>query len=525
MRLTITCNRTNALLCLAVLASLWTILYFNLSHTNRQAVNRTSMVSQVPIGVVAVAAAVGDKKPADKPAPSGKSDFLLKSELDGAAVFTRSATDWSRDDGTCDGGEHYAKAVLHSVAGDLPISVHPKKIDVIVSRYVIDGRVWEHDQVRRFHDIVKQDGDLQFVDIGGNIGVYGLTMAKLGRTVLFVEPLLINVQKLCNSVRAGKYPDVYVIHNAFCRRPGSRSASERAASCQQNVNGLPSADRVVAVAAAAVGDKKPADKPAPSGKSDFLLKSELRWYVRWGRALREDRASFSSGDLPIFVHPKKMDMIVSRYVIEGSMWEHDQVRRFHDIVKQDDDLQFVDIGGNIGVYGLTMAKLGRTVLFVEPLLINVQKLCNSVRAGKYPDVYVIHNALSSTRFKVGFRTYEGNVGATNVKNATSSGETAQAVLLNDLLEVFKLKKVAIKLDVEAHEAKVLLGGDNFFKSVDVRYVQLEWGRHRKSPSGREIVDFLTRYFMKPYHPATDQLLDTNGYRTWPVDVFWKKTTR
>ncbi|XP_067678179.1 uncharacterized protein [Haliotis asinina] len=339
MRLTITCNRNKAFLCLAVLASVWTVLYFNLSHTNRQALNRTPMDSKVPIGIV-TAVAGGDKKPA------WKSDFLLKSELVGATVVTRSATNWSREDGTCDGDEHYVKTVLHSPAGDLPIFVHPKKIDVYVSGNIIDGRVWEHDQVRRFHDIAKQDGDMQFVDIGGNIGVYGLTIAKLGRTVLFVEPLLKNVQKLCNSVRAGKYSDVYVIHNA----------------------------------------------------------------------------------------------------------------------------------------------------------------------------------LSSTRFKVGFGTYEGNVGGTYVKNASSSGETAQAVLLDDLLEVFKLKKVAIKLDVETHEAKVLLGGDKFFKSVDVRYLQLEWGPHKNDPDGRDIIDFLTRHFMKPYHPATDQLLDTKDYSTWPGDVFWKKAT-
>ncbi|XP_067667257.1 uncharacterized protein [Haliotis asinina] len=199
------------------------------------------------------------------------------------------------------------------------------------------------------------------------------------------------------------------------------------------------------VTAVAGGDKKPA------WKSDFLLKSELvgatvvmRSATDWSR---EDGTCDGdehyvktvlhspAGDLPIFVHPKKIDMIVSRYVIEGKVWEHDQIKKFHDIAKQDGDMQFVDIGGNIGIYGLTIAKLGRTVLFVEPLLKNVQKLCNSVRAGKYSDVYVIHNALSSTRFKVGFRTYEGNVGATKVKNASSSGETAQAVLLDDLLEV------------------------------------------------------------------------------------------
>ncbi|XP_071095731.1 uncharacterized protein [Haliotis cracherodii] len=347
MRLTIVCNRTNALLCLAILASFWTILYFHLSQKNERAVFPHSHGQQEPIGV-ASAIKVRVKTPAvDKAPPGGGGDFLLKPSLSGATVVTRSATDWSRDDGTCEGDQNFVRTVLHSAAGDLPIFVHPKKMDVWVSGNILDGRVWEQEHVKRFHDVVKQDGDLEFVDIGGNIGVYGLTIAKLGRKVLFVEPLLKNIQKLCSSVRAGKYTDVYVIHNA----------------------------------------------------------------------------------------------------------------------------------------------------------------------------------LSSTRFKVGFGTYEGNVGGTYVKNTTSeTGETAQAVLLDDILEVFKLKKVAIKLDVETHEAKVLLGGDNFFKSVDVRYLQLEWGPHKKDPDGREIINFLTAHFMKPYHPATGQLLDTKDYSAWPGDIFWKKTT-
>ncbi|XP_067660594.1 uncharacterized protein [Haliotis asinina] len=232
-----------------------------------------------------------------------------------------------------------------------------------------------------------------------------------------------------------------------------------------------------------------------------------------------------AGDTPIYVHPTTEDMWVSATIIKGEVWEGDLVTQFYNFFKQDDELVLVDIGGNIGVYGLTIAKMGRKVVLVEPLLKNVKKLCHSVRDGNYTNAYIVHNAVSNTRGKVAFGSYARNVGGTYVKPVTSdSEETARTMLLDDLLEVFHFHKVAIKIDVEGHEDEVLLGADTFFSKVDVRYILMEWNTHQNKPEAKYIIEYLTKHKMAPVHPIKEHMLPLNRSREWPGDVIWKKGT-
>ena len=237
-----------------------------------------------------------------------------------------------------------------------------------------------------------------------------------------------------------------------------------------------------------------------------------------------------AGNTPIYVYSVTVDQWVSGSIINQGIWERGGVQTMYDLMKIHPDADFVDLGANLGVYGLTLAKMGRRVILIDPLLSNVKRLCKSVREGHFSnEVYVIHNAMSDKRYPVGFGTYKGNVGGTYVKEVTPSGtevtspdtEIAQAVFLDDLLEMFNFKKVIMKIDVETHETRALLGGERFFSTVDVIIVQLEWNAHKKD--GGDIIRFLTKHNMKPYHPTTQgAALDLNSFDKWPGDILWKK---
>ncbi|XP_041351657.1 uncharacterized protein LOC121370473 [Gigantopelta aegis] len=231
-----------------------------------------------------------------------------------------------------------------------------------------------------------------------------------------------------------------------------------------------------------------------------------------------------AGDTPIFIYPKAQDVWVSRDIIERGIWEGDLVQMTYEFMTKHADADFVDIGANVGVYGLTIAKMGRRVVLIDPLLGNVRRLCKSIREGQFQnEAYVIHNAISDKRFRVGFGTHPGNVGGTYVKEMTSANdaEVAQAIPLDDLLSIFNFTKVVIKMDIEGHETRALLGGDRFFSTVNVVVVQMEWALHRKD--GIKIIKFLTRHNMKPYYPAMKgSLLDVNSFQNWPGDIVWKK---
>ncbi|XP_041373619.1 uncharacterized protein LOC121386693 [Gigantopelta aegis] len=232
-----------------------------------------------------------------------------------------------------------------------------------------------------------------------------------------------------------------------------------------------------------------------------------------------------AGDTPIYVYPVKDDVYVSRSIIKHGMWEGQNVHALYSLMKRDRNADFVDIGANLGTYSLTFAKMGRRVLAIEPLDENVRRLCNSIRLGRfYREVYVIHNALSDRRYKVAFRRFKDNVGATQIKEADpSDSNTVEAVLLDDLLEVFSFDKVIVKLDVETHEARVLAGADNFFSTVDVRAMLMEWQYHRGREDATDIIRFLTKHRMMPFDPLNHQSpLPIGDNVSWPKDVLWIK---
>ncbi|KAJ8307111.1 LOW QUALITY PROTEIN: hypothetical protein KUTeg_015195 [Tegillarca granosa] len=70
--------------------------------------------------------------------------------------------------------------------GNTPIYVHDPKNDVFVSKSYLTS-----------------DSNLNFIDIGANLGVFSLTVAKSGRKVLVFEALYKNLRCLCMSIRDG----------------------------------------------------------------------------------------------------------------------------------------------------------------------------------------------------------------------------------------------------------------------------------------------------------------------------------
>ncbi|ESO90375.1 hypothetical protein LOTGIDRAFT_164302 [Lottia gigantea] len=75
----------------------------------------------------------------------------------------------------------------------------------------------------------------------------------------------------------------------------------------------------------------------------------------------------------------------------------------------------------------------------------------------------------------------------------------QTVLLDDLLPFVTFKKAFMKIDVEFHENCVLKGGEQFFKSVEIPYVFMEWSL-RQPDTGGQILDFMKRHKYTPRQP-------------------------
>lgn len=244
----------------------------------------------------------------------------------------------------------------------------------------------------------------------------------------------------------------------------------------------------------------------------------------------------SYGDTPIYVHNPADDIHVSGSLVRSASWEPHLLNLMSDLLSKDNALQFMDIGANLGVFSLAMAKFGRQVIAVEPLSINLHRFCSSIKAGQFTEkITVIYNALSDKRENVSLGIDQRNIGGTFVVNnknmnkvmgSAVGGQYSDIVMtakLDDILNIpgFNFKKVIMKMDVEGYENYVLNGGQEFFNKVDVQAVLMEWMWQRSGNSAQEILAFYDKRGYKPYTPSNAPL-KTSISHTWPVDVIWKK---
>ncbi|XP_062585485.1 uncharacterized protein LOC134247161 [Saccostrea cucullata] len=285
----------------------------------------------------------------------------------------------------------------------------------------------------------------------------------------------------------------------------------------------------------------PIQKISPSGSNSLLLtKPEF-----WGTVITRSDSGWQKMDkfcdpsekfvrtqlrgpqqTPIHVYTPQEDQWVSGNIIRQGMWEGNLVRKIHDILKNEPEVVFLDIGANVGVFSLTVAKLGRYVIAVDALEGNVARLCRSVQDGNLGShMTIIHNALSYQREKVSLGTHKKNIGGTYVKKLEKMGLdkvgqnslVVDAILLDDLLEIFNIKRAVIKMDVETFEANVLKGAEKFFKAVQVDYLLMEFVSHRGKNSGNFIVDFLKN------HSLVSEYSNKN-HATWSGEVMFKRVS-
>ncbi|XP_046363561.2 uncharacterized protein LOC124140191 [Haliotis rufescens] len=239
-----------------------------------------------------------------------------------------------------------------------------------------------------------------------------------------------------------------------------------------------------------------------------------------------------TGDTNIFLYPPQQDVWVSGFIWREGKWELDLVDIMHNILKQHPGWIFMDVGANIGVYSVSLAKAGREVIAIEPLATNVKRLCRSLKEGQFEGVvHLIKNAVSDSRRPITLGGMPSNVGGTYIKDvadesADSVKESEQTILLDDLAHVLHGRTVIMKMDIEKHEARALKGGTNFFRLVDVRYLLMEFNTEKQQgDSVKWVVQFLQEHHMVAVKPGNfSHTYDPAKLLDWPSDVMWIKET-
>ncbi|VDI17800.1 Hypothetical predicted protein [Mytilus galloprovincialis] len=231
-------------------------------------------------------------------------------------------------------------------------------------------------------------------------------------------------------------------------------------------------------------------------------------------------------NVPIYIYDPNEDVHISRMIFNSGTWETPLVDKVVEAMKLHPDAVFIDIGANIGMYSMTMAALGYRVIAIDCNIENVMRLCASARKANVTNkMSIIHNGISDKRSVLRLiKSTEPNVGGMGVEQISSTSNithnlTANAILLDDLLEIFPIKSAIIKMDVEKHEDEILKGAKVFFEKVKVETVLLEFRFHAKDKTGKFIIDFFDKHGLAP---DLSKLVNASDYSTWPGDLIWSR---
>ena len=248
-------------------------------------------------------------------------------------------------------------------------------------------------------------------------------------------------------------------------------------------------------------------------------------------------------DLRICIYPTIKDMNVSRNIRNKGGWELNYSKAFMSALNYFPSATFLDIGANIGMHSLVVAKSGRKVVAVEPQTSNILRLHKSVNVNKLEPLYtLIENGVSNMRQNVTLYGNGKNQGGSSVmfeyENAALK-ENIQTILFDDLLEVFDDKEAVIKMDIEISECRGLVNSSKFFETVNVRAIFMEWDGIRvllkdegKRPEEVAIIEsvldtleargFRAAQIQQYYEISLKSRLHRQNKIGWPRDVVWVK---
>lgn len=282
----------------------------------------------------------------------------------------------------------------------------------------------------------------------------------------------------------------------------------------------------------------------PKCKQDFSVYSMDQTSWKWNGNLCGTCTTYLTttlttpyGTTPIMVYPANIDPWMSGLLLGEGIFEADKSAVLFDLLSSNRNLNFIDLGANIGVFTLSAAKMGRRVIAVEALDENLRHMCASVAAGKFREkVTLVHNAISNKKGVVKLGIDKNNMGGTFVDEEAShikkmkAGRvegiygTVNSITMDDLLKIPEMEnfsQVVLKMSIEGFEAKALEGAKMFFKKVRVAAIMMEWEFHRGQESARSIIKAMIKLNFEPHTMnVLKPVLSFKNYDSWGYDILW-----
>jgi len=260
-----------------------------------------------------------------------------------------------------------------------------------------------------------------------------------------------------------------------------------------------------------------------------------------------------SGLEPFEIEVYRSNDIVSDHILKLGAWDSSKLNLFQNIVRSYstakdipiDQLTFVDIGGNIGWFSLSMAAMGLEVLTFEPMTSNIdmikRSLCTetNLESGVSGRVTLFPFGLGPKEescFVISHDINEGDghtlCGKSESEIKVPSDYSIRGKIitkrLDDVVSSEGKKIVLVKMDVEGYEANVVEGGRSFLLDSKIPYIVTEfvpqWIREKEGNPER----MMERFYDAGYkvlkdgnHVPREQALKMQGIHHEGDDVMFE----
>ncbi len=166
----------------------------------------------------------------------------------------------------------------------------------------------------------------------------------------------------------------------------------------------------------------------------------------------------------------------------------------------------IDVGANIGITTIWMAKGSKKVYSFEPEKENISRLEENLIVNNIKNVEIIKKAVSDKDEEVGLNIYKG-IGHHSLSDKHLSSaidvQKVEAVSLDEFCKTKNINKIDfLKIDVEGFELEVLKGAKNLLKNKSIKLIAFEHSKILLEKQNRDLSDvfnFLTENHYKVFN--------------------------
>ena len=202
-----------------------------------------------------------------------------------------------------------------------------------------------------------------------------------------------------------------------------------------------------------------------------------------------------------------------------------------------------DLGANIGQFSLFAAKMGRTVVTVEPFYDNLLRIHKAAKLANVEDkITLFKNGIGDEQNKIlRLNPVDNNVGGQSLihdrdkifKEDPNDKYIVETVWFDDLINYLPKREngqdfenAILKIDIEGFEPLAFTHASKLFDKLKFNYIYMEF---YVEPFFKKLdpqlvvnmIDFLLSHELYPF-TMDDQKLDKLNWEKWPVDVIFKR---